>query len=567
MPVASWFTEPNERAAVALTLGCALAAVGCGGSDATADEGAPRGWQDRFIYQILVDRFEDGDPSNNVRAGVEVEPDDLSRHQGGDWAGVTQRLDYVKRLGAGAIWISPIVRNVDRTESEDGYHGYWAEDFTEVNPRYGTLDELQELVRQAHARDLRVIIDVVTNHAGRVFNYDLDGDGQLDEGEVEPPYRSQAYDVPLLWGATRPNLYRNGERWELGAAEYRRRGFGGYVGEGRIYGDFGTGLRDLDTENQEVFDALLETYVRWVELTDVDGFRIDAVPHIEDSYWAEFCRRLRTELAARGKRDFMLLGEVFEQQAAQLARFTGEDELDSVFDFPFKFSFIDQVVLGGAAPASARAALVENREILDGPPQALGTGLSLWKGRVGFADNHDVPRIRSLLDDPFATDLVMTAVFTLDAIPAVYYGTEQDFDGAGNHSRRERLWDSGFSEDGATFRHIQQLAALRQRHEALRRGELTLAFASETGAREADEGDASDESAGLVAWERHTAGERLLVVLSTRAGGSASATFRTGFPEGTQLRDQLGSGDTSVVGATGSVRVELPPRSSRIFAR
>ena len=347
MPVASWFTEPNERAAVALTLGCALAAVGCGGSDASADEGAPRGWQDRFIYQILVDRFEDGDPSNNVRAGVGVEPDDLSRHQGGDWVGVTQRLDYVKRLGAGAIWISPIVRNVDRTETEDGYHGYWAEDFTEVNPRYGTLDELQELVRQAHARDLRVIIDVVTNHAGRVFNYDLDGDGQLDEGEVEPPYRSQPYDVPLLWGATRPNLYRNGERWELGAAEYRRRGFGGYVGEGRVYGDFGTGLRDLDTENQEVFDALLETYVRWVELTDVDGFRIDAVPHIEDSYWAEFCRRLRTELAARGKRDFMLLGEVFEQQAAQLARFTGEDELDSVFDFPFKFSFIDQVVLGG----------------------------------------------------------------------------------------------------------------------------------------------------------------------------------------------------------------------------
>ena len=141
---------------------------------------------------------------------------------------------------------------------------------------------------------------------------------------------------------------------------------------------------------------------------------------------------------------------MFSSDIHTLARFTGENELDSVFDFPLKFSLIDGVLLGGAPPTTARAALVDNRSVLDGGAQPLGTGLSIWQGRVAFADNHDVWRIRGQLDDPFATDLVMTAVLTVGGLPAVYYGTEQDFNGQGGHGSREVMWASGFRQDGPT---------------------------------------------------------------------------------------------------------------------
>ena len=178
---------------VVLILVTLLGAIGgCGPaapSDAPPSRSFPaRDWRDEVIYQIVVDRFDDADPSNNTINGVSVVPGDLARHQGGDWAGVRRRLGYIERLGATAIWLSPLVANVDRTEDADGYHGYWASDFTEPNPRFGTTQELAELVAEAHTRGLRVVADAVLNHAGRVFYYDLDGSGTADPGEVLPRF-------------------------------------------------------------------------------------------------------------------------------------------------------------------------------------------------------------------------------------------------------------------------------------------------------------------------------------------------------------------------------------------
>ena len=122
-------------------------------------------WRDEVIYQLLVDRFADGDTGNDVR----VDRTALGRYQGGDWLGVIQQLDYIQRLGVTTLWISPVVRNVDTDAGFDGYHGYWASDLTALNPHFGDLAMLRRLVRECHSRQIKVIVDIVTNHMGQMF--------------------------------------------------------------------------------------------------------------------------------------------------------------------------------------------------------------------------------------------------------------------------------------------------------------------------------------------------------------------------------------------------------------
>jgi len=521
-------------------------------------------WRDQVLYQIVVDRFDNGDPSNDAADGIEPVPGDLARMQGGDWRGILDRLDYLERLGITALWISPPYRNVPRTEGEDGYHGYWPADFTEANPRFGSLETLRELVREAHARGILVLLDVVPNHAGRVFTYDLDEDGAIDPGEIEPPYRETPYE-PLLW-SERPRMLAPSEDGRvaitLGPEHFHRRGSGD-LGDPiqKELGDFPTGLRDLDTERPEVLDALVETHVWWVEETDVDGFRIDAVPHAGLPFWQAFCSRLRVRLAELGKDRFLLLGEVFTGDPATLARYTELGALDSAFAFDLKLALVDGVILSGLPPATARGALSTNRGAFPASGQPGGIGLDPWAARVTFADNHDVWRLRGELDDPLAARIALVAVLTTDGIPAIYYGTEQDLDGTQHHLAREPLWATGFAEDGPTFRFLQQLIALRRRSPALRYGALEVRYASESGG--ADEEPAED--AGMLAYERSFDGERVLVVINA-ALTSSEARFRTGFAEGTELHDALGGANAPWgVGPRAELAIRLPGRAAVVL--
>jgi len=134
-------------------------------------------WRDEIIYQVVVDRFEDGDPSNNYNVDYRRE----ASYHGGDWQGVIDRLDYIEALGVTALWISPVVRNVESDAGFASYHGYWTQDFMRTNPHFGDLAKLQELVRECHARDIKVILDIVTNHVGQLFYYDINRNGQPDE--------------------------------------------------------------------------------------------------------------------------------------------------------------------------------------------------------------------------------------------------------------------------------------------------------------------------------------------------------------------------------------------------
>jgi glycosidase len=528
-------------------------------------------WRDRVVYQIVTDRFANGDPSNDAADGVNVVPGDLSRSQGGDWRGIAEHLDYVARLGMSAIWISPVVANVPRIESEDGYHGYWASDFTRHNPRFGALEDLRELVRLAHERDILVIVDVVPNHAGRVFAYDLDRDGSAaaDLSEDLPPYSATPYDAPLLWHGERTRLFFPGTEGsgflELGAEHFHRQGIGNladYV-ERRL-GDFPTGLRDIATERDDVVLAMIETFARWVVTTDVDGYRVDAVPHIELEFWRRFCDGLRRRLAEEGKHRFLLLGEIFEREGSEIARHTTEGALDAGFDFPLKFALVDGVILGGAPPVTARHAMESQRAYFRDAPQPFGVELSPWEARVAIGDNHDVPRMRGDVSDPFAIDQALVAIFTVDAIPGIYYGTEQEFAGRLHHEQREVLWETGFREDVPTFALIARLAAIRRGSIALRRGRLQLRYASETGGAELA---MPTPDAGVIAWERAHEGERALVALGTHPVITARARVPTGFSPGTVLVDRLGGDATFEVAADGTIDLSIHPRTSVVLFR
>jgi glycosidase len=134
-------------------------------------------WRDQVIYQIMIDRFSNGDPNNDIN----VEPSVPGKFHGGDWQGVIDKLDYLQTLGVTALWISPVVKNVEEDAGFHSYHGYWTQDFLRPNAHFGDLAKLREMIDKAHERNMLVILDVVTNHMGQLFYYDINGNGQPDD--------------------------------------------------------------------------------------------------------------------------------------------------------------------------------------------------------------------------------------------------------------------------------------------------------------------------------------------------------------------------------------------------
>ncbi len=181
-------------------------------------------WRDEVIYQILVDRFADGDINNNFN----VDKASAGRYHGGDWQGIIDKLGYLEDLGVTAIWISPVVKNVEEDAGYASYHGYWTQSFKEVNPHFGDLAKLRELVDECHKRDIKVVLDIVTNHIGPLFYYDINGNGRPDDfliGGGGTAYGSENDDFSS-------DLTRTSE-WD---PEYDSRGIQGFTSLGE-FGD------------------------------------------------------------------------------------------------------------------------------------------------------------------------------------------------------------------------------------------------------------------------------------------------------------------------------------------
>ncbi len=267
-------------------------------------------WSAEIVYFVLVDRFADGDPANNAR----VERGNPGGYHGGDLKGLTEQLDELEDLGVTALWISPVQRQMTEGLYAQappklkipefkhwGFHGYWIDDFTAMEPQFGTIDELKNLVDAAHKRGIKVLLDVVYNHPGYLSTY-------------------------------------QGRKAESGESWIR-------VGEGNCEVDAIKcrvgGLPDFRTELPEVRQYLLKANIDLAKRTGMDGFRLDTYKHVETEFWLEHRKLTREQLGS----GFFLLAEYWGGTAASLDRFFSRDEIDGGFDFSFKGS-CESFVLG-----------------------------------------------------------------------------------------------------------------------------------------------------------------------------------------------------------------------------
>lgn len=292
------------------------------------------------FYFVLPDRFANGDPRNDSgglagdRLKTGLDPKDKGFYHGGDLKGVLDKLDYIQGLGTTAIWLAPIFKNRPvqgaGADVSAGYHGYWITDFTQVDPHFGTNEELKRLVKLSHQRGIKVYLDVIVNHTadvikyaegkyayidkktapytdarGRAFEDSNYADGSRDFPKVNTdsfPY-TPAFDTPADAKAKVP-------AWLNDATMYHNRGDSTFSGENSEYGDF-YGLDDLWTERPEVVRGLTKVYGDWIGGTGVDGFRLDTVKHTNLEFWPQFSRGIQRAAEAAGKKDFFMFGEVY----------------------------------------------------------------------------------------------------------------------------------------------------------------------------------------------------------------------------------------------------------------
>jgi neopullulanase len=407
------------------------------------------------IYLIAPDRFANGDTTNDTVPGMDdalQRTDPFGRH-GGDLQGIIQRLEYLKDLGVTALWLMPVVENNMRRGS---YHGYGATDAYRIDPRFGTNMLYAELVRQAHNRGLKVIMDHVNNHIG-----------------IRHPWITN---LPM------PD-------WLNGTVEKHEKPFHSKVELDDIHSDsltkeravigwFDDRLADLNQANPFVASYLTQSTVWWIEFSGIDGIREDTFPYLDPEFRERWCRAVLEEYPR-----FNIVGEVWVEDPALLAPYqrgstvarTTKPELPSLTDFglydALRRSFVDS--LGTIDNVFACLA----KDFLYPRPENL----------VTFLDNHDIRRIMSSVNgDVKRFKLALLTLLTTRGIPQLLYGTEIGMKGGPDHGRLRADFPGGFPHDGrdafaaegrtpqedSLFMFTRQLLHLRKEFRSLQCGTL-----------------------------------------------------------------------------------------------
>ena len=448
---------------------------------------SPEDWRDCWIYFVLVDRF--NNPDAPPRSAWN-QP--FGGFQGGTLEGVRRRLDYLQRLGVGAIWLSPVLQNC---QAQDGsYHGYGIQHFLSVDPRFAADksdpdNELRRLVDEAHARGIYVIMDIVLNHAGDVFAYLLDDGSEASAA----PWRDAGYPVRWRGADGRPvpdwsDAPRDGDPrlrpqaavWpdELRFnAAFRRQGRGGESG-----GDFES-LKEFVTALPQVRCALIRCYQYAMAKWDVDGFRIDTLKYIEPDFALLFGNAMREFALEIGKRNFFTFGEVYDDED-KIAKFVGRRTsdagdmigVDAALDFPL-FYRLPGVAKGLVPPTEIADVYALRRRVEEGVVSSHGEAGRFF---VTFLDNHDQHSrfryIDTVRPDRYDGQVAaaLACLFSLQGIPCVTYGTEQGLAGSGaaDEAVREALWGKpgAFDETGPFYLALRDIARVRAGNPALRYG-------------------------------------------------------------------------------------------------
>ncbi|MDO5503022.1 MAG: alpha-amylase family glycosyl hydrolase [Actinomycetia bacterium] len=479
--------------------------------------------RERF-YFVMTDRFANGDPTNDTggvsgeRTETGFDPTDKGFFNGGDLRGIIDRLDYIEGLGTTAIWLTPVFVNrpVQGPPGQEsaGYHGYWITDFTQIDPHYGTNDEMAELIDAAHERGMLVFFDIITNHTADVISYE---EGQYGyRSKAESPYLDAdgsafddrdhvaSADFPELDAQTSfpytPVLAAEDAavkvpEWLNDVTMYHNRGDSTFAGESSEYGDF-FGLDDLFTERREVVDGMLEIYQTWLDF-GVDGFRIDTVKHVNIEFWQEFSRGMAAHARANGKDDFFMFGEVYDGRPQVLSRYTTEGLLPSVLDFGFQSAASSWLRQGSSRDLFT---------LLSGDDWYIAPHANAYSLPT-FLSNHDMGRIAMMTrgitnrEEQWLQRVLLghELMYFTRGQPVVYYGDEQGFVGSGgDKDARQSLFatqveqyatepvlggPSGaidrYNTEHPIYERIAALGQLREEHPALADGIQQMTFASD----------------------------------------------------------------------------------------
>jgi glycosidase len=447
-----------------------------------------REWREEFIYFLMVDRFHD-DLERTSRHGQDRQSGFGSEEQlktfcGGTIKGVTNHLDYIKGLGCTAIWLSPVFEN-----NENSYHGYAIENFMSIDPRFGTKEDLVELVQVAHEKNIRIFLDVVLNHSGDNWYYLGGFRYYYDKGMQFPFGGWRKEDRPL------PVELRNSDYYSR-MGEIRNWDINPETTDGDFFGLKGF-LNDDSAEGLALQNILIKIHCYWMKEIDFDGFRLDAVKHMGEVAVARFCSQIREYAYRIGKKNFFLFGELVGGDEAcnkyigpNTSRNLGDKNiyfgLDSVLDFPLHFT-LPSVIKGMSSPVD----LINRYEALR--YNALNRG-ELGRYLVTFLDNHDQVGYSfkkrfsaGALDEQVIAGLgyLLCALGT----PCIYYGTEQGFagQGEGDDFIREAMFDMNNNTTNALntgskiYKEVARIAEISKEYAALKFGRMYIREISPNG--------------------------------------------------------------------------------------
>ncbi|MEX1045411.1 MAG: alpha-amylase family glycosyl hydrolase [Chthoniobacterales bacterium] len=534
---------------------------------------SPQDWRDVNIYQLFTDRFADGDPSNNTTGAMGINrsgwfesgkssPQNRNFHHGGDWKGLKDNLDYLTGMGVNAIWISGVQMNAQGKDLRyTPYHMYHPTDFFNVDPVMGTFQDLTDLIDACHARGVYVILDVVINHTADLNG--LWGNNQEDDKRYWPNGNgtfgwwdnNRKHPFPfdeLRW------FHNNGtiNSWDAFPETLR--------------GQF-KGTDDLATDSGHVTYWITEAFKNLIDATDCDGFRVDAIKHVEYNWVKKWADDIRKHAETKGKNDFILFGELFVYDNNALASYCREEgfSFNSALFFPMSQT-IKRVFVDGQGTGQLTQALNAKTQYGEGENRL-----------VTFIDNHDVDRIGLYISgsgDAGRINYVMrpalTFLYTATPVPCLYYGTEHAFNQGGHANgsgrtaenpddgdwQRETMFNRGFQPgpaagnklvqtDAPQYLHIKALNQARKSYPALTRGSFTERW--------------QNGSAGAYAYSRVLLEQEALVALNT-AEGNVTINPMVGKPNGTEFTNVLNPSEKITV-TNGRLSFSLSGKDSKIF--
>ncbi|NQD65651.1 pullulanase, partial [Bacillus haikouensis] len=406
-------------------------------------------WDESIIYFMLTDRFFNGDPTNDDPYNLNYDKTKRGAYQGGDFEGITEKLDYLDELGVNTVWISPVVENVkydvrkgEEEESYYGYHGYWANNFSELNPHFGSLEEFHTLIDEAHERGIKIMVDVVLNHTG----YGLK---EIDD-LAEPPAG-----YPTDEDRTRfSDIVRQGPD----------------VGTDEVVGEL-AGLPDIITENPEVRQQIIDWQTDWIEKATtakgntIDYFRVDTVKHVDKPAWQAFKNAITEKMP-----EHKMIGEAWGASAGNDYGYLESGMMDSLLDFGFK----------GIA-----------KEFVDGSLKAANDKLTVRNGKIDntatlgqFLGSHDEDGfLHSLGGDEGKLKVAASLQATAKGQPVIYYGEELGQSGANNYPQYDNRYDFAWDQvkSNGILEHYKKILTFRGDHsKVFAKGERSLVGGTDT---------------------------------------------------------------------------------------